>query len=247
VFHELYHAAYKRFWEEVLPATTDPFEMRDEFQEKFARDPGLVDAYRNRFAHHGFHPFTVWYWATYPLRYLSDTILVGQADNSLTLHVGQGRTAAGRVGDGVGVDVSPLRTTKAFNVGGVSVAKAGGHEKLARTQEHFMVEEPFTKRPRKLIREGTVTQLTNEPDFVKKMEEPHPPLLSLFPDYDYSKVGNQEFVLPLKATTVARRGRTLFKNDVEFRNYNRFGAEATITFAPDPIPEDQLKEQLPKP
>ena len=56
-------------------------------------------------------------------------------------------------------------------------------------------------------------------------------------DYDYSKVGNQEFVLPLKATTVARRGRTLFKNDVEFRNYNRFGAEATITFAPDPFPK----------
>jgi hypothetical protein len=66
-------------------------------------------------------------------------------------------------------------------------------------------------------------------------------------DYDYSKVGNQDFILPLKATTVARRGRTLFKNDVEFRNYNRFGAEATITFAPDPIPEDQLKELPAKP
>ena len=45
--------------------------MQKRFQEKFARDPALVDAYRNRFAHHGFHPFTVWYWATYPLRYLS--------------------------------------------------------------------------------------------------------------------------------------------------------------------------------
>jgi hypothetical protein len=66
-------------------------------------------------------------------------------------------------------------------------------------------------------------------------------------DYDYSKVGNQEFVLPLKATTVARRGRTLFKNDVEFRNYNRFGAEATITFAPDPIPEEELKEEPAQP
>jgi hypothetical protein len=62
-------------------------------------------------------------------------------------------------------------------------------------------------------------------------------------DYDFTKVGNQEFVLPLKASTVARMGRGLFKNDVEFRNYNRFGAEATITFAPDPIPEDQLNEQ----
>ena len=67
VFHPEYHVAYRRFWDEVLPATTDPFEMKKVFQEKFARDPGLIDAYRHRFAHHGFHPFTVWYWATYPL------------------------------------------------------------------------------------------------------------------------------------------------------------------------------------
>jgi hypothetical protein len=44
-------------------------------QEKFARDPDLVDAYRSLPA--TVPPFTVWYWATYPLRYLSDTILVG--------------------------------------------------------------------------------------------------------------------------------------------------------------------------
>ncbi|HYP06243.1 MAG TPA: hypothetical protein VER03_08390 [Bryobacteraceae bacterium] len=66
-------------------------------------------------------------------------------------------------------------------------------------------------------------------------------------DYDFTKVGSQEYVLPLKASTVARMGRALFKNDVEFRNYNRFGAEATITFAPDPLPEDQLQEEPAKP
>jgi hypothetical protein len=38
-------------------------------------------------------------------------------------------------------------------------------------------------------------------------------------------------------------GRALFKNDVEFRNYNRFGAEAIITFTPEPLSEDQLKEE----
>ena len=62
-------------------------------------------------------------------------------------------------------------------------------------------------------------------------------------DYDHTKVGTQDFVLPLKASTVARMGKSLFKNDVEFRNYNRFGAEAVITFAPDPLPEEQLQEQ----
>ncbi len=88
VFHDRYHAAYRKFWDEVLPATTDPFEMQREFQEAFARDPELVDAYRFRFAHHGFHPFTVWYWATYPLRYLSDTILVGPADGRAAERLG---------------------------------------------------------------------------------------------------------------------------------------------------------------
>ena len=87
-FHPEYHAAYSRFFEEVLPVTTDPFEMQDLFQEKFARDPQLRDAYRNRWAHHGFHPFTVWYWATYPLKYLSEVILVGPPDGRIARKLG---------------------------------------------------------------------------------------------------------------------------------------------------------------
>lgn len=77
VFHPEYHVAYERFWEEVLPATTDPVGMHQRFQEQFAFDETLRDAYRHRYAHHGFHPFTVWYWATYALRYLSRVIIVG--------------------------------------------------------------------------------------------------------------------------------------------------------------------------
>lgn len=88
VFHPEYHVAYRRFYDEVLSATTDPFEMQKRFQESFARDPELVAAYRNRYAHHGFHPFTVWYWATYPLRYLSKVILVGPADDRVAKRLG---------------------------------------------------------------------------------------------------------------------------------------------------------------
>lgn len=88
VFHDRYHVAYQRFWEDVLPATTDPFTMQAEFQESFARDPELIDCYRHRFAHHGFHPFTVWYWATYPLKYLSETILVGPPDDRAARRLG---------------------------------------------------------------------------------------------------------------------------------------------------------------
>ena len=88
VFHEEYHVAYRKFWDEVLPETTDPFEMRNHFQDRFAHDPHLIDCYRNRYAHHGFHPFTVWYWATYPLKYLSEVILVGPQSDKVAKRLG---------------------------------------------------------------------------------------------------------------------------------------------------------------
>ena len=61
--------------------------------------------------------------------------------------------------------------------------------------------------------------------------------------YDTVQISGQAFILPLKASTVSRLGKELTKNDTEFRMYNKFGAEATITFEPEAIPEDQLKEQ----
>ena len=68
--------------------TRDRFEMREGFQEKFARDPRLIECCRNRFAHHGFHPFTVWYWATYAFKYLSKVTLVGPADGACAKRLG---------------------------------------------------------------------------------------------------------------------------------------------------------------
>jgi len=88
VFHPEYHTAYEQFWREVLPSTTDPMEMHQRFQQKFAEDPKLIDDYRNKFAHHGFHPFTVWYWATYPLKYLSQVVLVGPKDDRVAKRLG---------------------------------------------------------------------------------------------------------------------------------------------------------------
>jgi len=87
-FHPEYHVAYRKFYDEVLPETNDPFEMQTRFQERFARDPHLVDCYRNRYAHHGFHPFTVWYWATWPLRSLARVIVVGPPNDRVTKRLG---------------------------------------------------------------------------------------------------------------------------------------------------------------
>jgi hypothetical protein len=65
-------------------------------------------------------------------------------------------------------------------------------------------------------------------------------------DYDNVKIGDREFVLPLKAEVRMRHDKYLTKNVKEFRLYRRFSADATVTFdTPEPLPEDQTKEQQP--
>ena len=67
-------------------------------------------------------------------------------------------------------------------------------------------------------------------------------------DYDFQKIGDLEFVLPLRAEVRSRSGRGKIKNEVEFRMYRKFGAEASITFeTPEPLPDSATKEQPIKP
>jgi hypothetical protein len=69
-------------------------------------------------------------------------------------------------------------------------------------------------------------------------------------DYDYSAVGEQQYLLPLKAVVRMRSDKVLTRNDVEFRMYRKFSAEAVVTFdaddTPPPLSEEQTKEQPPK-
>ena len=63
-------------------------------------------------------------------------------------------------------------------------------------------------------------------------------------DYAPTKISDQDFVLPMAAEVRSREGKSLGKNVMQFSLYRKFGADATITFdVPDPIPDDQLKEQ----
>jgi hypothetical protein len=67
-------------------------------------------------------------------------------------------------------------------------------------------------------------------------------------DYDSAAIGDREYMLPLRAVMRMREGRALFKNEVEFRLYRKFAAEASISFeTPEPLPEDRVTEQPPKP
>src|SRR5581483_2095243 len=66
-------------------------------------------------------------------------------------------------------------------------------------------------------------------------------------DYDYSRVGDGNFLLPLRGVMRMRSDKLLTKNEMEFRLYRKFSSESTITFeTPAPLPEDQTKEQPPK-
>ena len=62
-------------------------------------------------------------------------------------------------------------------------------------------------------------------------------------DYDYIDISDQAFLLPLKARVSMRSGREMTRNDVEFRLYRKFSAEATISFGEiddlPPLPEDE--------
>ncbi len=68
-------------------------------------------------------------------------------------------------------------------------------------------------------------------------------------DYDTVDISGQPFMLPLKHTMRMREGKMLVKNEVEFRMYRKFGADATITFdtTPEPLSEDKTKEQPAQP
>jgi hypothetical protein len=72
-------------------------------------------------------------------------------------------------------------------------------------------------------------------------------------DYDFVKIGESEFLLPLVATLQVRTqmysGKVWTRNVKEFRLYRKFSADAVIKFAgPDltPLPDNQIKQQPPQ-
>ncbi len=104
-------------------------------------------------------------------------ILPGQPDGVVTVHLGFGRTRAGRVGNGVGVDAYPLRASGAPWAGTAFLRRTGRTAELASTQHHFAMEG------RHLVRTGTFETYRKDPEFAKKMEEV--PEISLYPGWKY--------------------------------------------------------------
>jgi MoCo/4Fe-4S cofactor protein with predicted Tat translocation signal len=108
------------------------------------------------------------------------SILPGQADEVVTLHLGYGRKRAGRVGNNIGVDAYKLRASDALWTGaGVALVPTGRHHLLASTQDHHSMEG------RALVRSGTLGDFAKDPSFAQRWGHNPPPGLSLYPDHLY--------------------------------------------------------------
>jgi molybdopterin-containing oxidoreductase family iron-sulfur binding subunit len=112
-------------------------------------------------------------------------VLPGMADDSVALHLGYGRTQAGRVGSGVGVNSYAIRTATAlWNAGGANVQSVGRRHALVPTQHHHSIEAP-KERVDILVREGTLAEYKQNPHFVHEIAHEPSPALTLYPDFKY--------------------------------------------------------------
>jgi Fe-S-cluster-containing dehydrogenase component len=68
-------------------------------------------------------------------------VVPGQADYSVAVALGYGRTATGRVGQGVGFNAYRIRTARAPDIAlGLKVTRAGSRYPLACAEQHFTME-----------------------------------------------------------------------------------------------------------
>lgn len=107
-------------------------------------------------------------------------VMPGQADDSIAVHLGYGRTAAGRVGDDVGFSAYKLRPSSTpWFAGGADAKKAEGRHMLAQTQEHWAM--PST---RPILVEESLEHYQEDPHFMH--HKVHMPADSqLFDYHDY--------------------------------------------------------------
>jgi MoCo/4Fe-4S cofactor protein with predicted Tat translocation signal len=107
-------------------------------------------------------------------------IVPGHAEGSLTLHLGYGRTRAGRVGTGVGFNANALRTSAApWWAAGAEVRKTGERYRIACTQDHWSMEG------RPVVRSASLEEYQGSPAFAKEMGEEPGPELTLYPPHKY--------------------------------------------------------------
>jgi molybdopterin-containing oxidoreductase family iron-sulfur binding subunit len=120
------------------------------------------------------------------LRYRGRTVrgplftVAGHPDDCLTVHLGYGRTRAGRVGSGAGFNAYAIRHADALWQGrGVEAATTNDTYSLACTQYHHLMEG------RGLVRAVTRDEFARDPHVVHEGHHDPPLTLTLHPEYPY--------------------------------------------------------------
>jgi len=95
-------------------------------------------------------------------------VMPGQAENTVTLHLGYGRSRVGRVGEGVGFNAYLVRTSNTpwFGAGATLISTAQNHLLVA-TQTHHNLHSP----DRQIYRATTLDELRTQPDVITKSVE----------------------------------------------------------------------------
>jgi len=107
-------------------------------------------------------------------------VVPGHAENCVTLHLGYGRTRAGRVGTGAGFNAYLLRTSAApWSGQGLRIRKTGDQFPLACVQLHHNMEG------RAPVRAASLEEFIRNPAFASENHE-EASKLSLYPAYKYT-------------------------------------------------------------
>ncbi|MBI5474230.1 MAG: TAT-variant-translocated molybdopterin oxidoreductase [Ignavibacteriae bacterium] len=104
----------------------------------------------------------------------------GHPDEAVTIHLGYGRTRAGRVGDGIGANAYMLRASTApWFATGVDVKTTGESHNVASTQDHWSMEG------RPIVRETTAAEFAEHPEFAKHLAHQPSQKESFYAPHEY--------------------------------------------------------------
>ncbi|MDQ1349257.1 MAG: hypothetical protein QG573_2635 [Acidobacteriota bacterium] len=97
-------------------------------------------------------------------------LLPGQADGVATVHLGYGRTRAGKVANGIGFSAYAAQTSAGrYGLPSVTLATTGASAALATTQGHhsidWMREESEQATERAIVRQATLSEFEQDPHF----------------------------------------------------------------------------------
>jgi len=110
-------------------------------------------------------------------------VIPGHPDDTVTVTLGGGREF-GQVAKGVGYNAAQLRTVaEPWVQQGAEVVQLNRWMPLALTQDHF----PLQADGRKIIRDASLDQYRQSPDFPKQMGHQFSDKYTMYPEWDYSK------------------------------------------------------------